>query len=161
MTLEIAEDAVTSYRLEDLVVRFLPPPGHAPIDVPLQRTDLDTAEARMTLPFPGDYLPVLVGPDGPILEAPPISLPYSPEFLPAGDLDGEAVLADLAHQTGGRELGAVEELFEPAASRHARRDLTPILAVAAMILLVLEVAERRLSLSVGIRQRVGRGRSSG
>ncbi len=148
VTLEIDPEATARVRATPVVLRLLSPPGKDPIDVNLEWLRPDLGVARVTLPSPGDYLPVVdLGKAG-VITGPPVSLAYSPEFLP--DLDpgaGKNVLENLAQATGGSRLGTVDALFDDQGlePRGGRRDFTPWLAAIALLLLVLEVAERRLA----------------
>ncbi len=58
----------------------------------------------------------------------------------------QGVLSALTTQTGGRILGAGDEPFAPQAQGyHSRRQLTTLLCTLAMILLLLDIALRRLA----------------
>jgi hypothetical protein len=56
--------------------------------------------------------------------------------------DGRAVLAELARRTGGREWSWGMPLFDLPA--HGPRSLAPALAWLTLVLLVVDVADRRL-----------------
>ncbi len=76
----------------------------------------------------------------------PAAALYSPEFRPDGDAVSGADIAELADSTGGRELLLPDGLWDELPSRLRRFNLTPWIALAAVLLLLLEVAERRLGL---------------
>ncbi|MBW2262102.1 MAG: VWA domain-containing protein [Deltaproteobacteria bacterium] len=147
--IEVDAETALSSRTSPLSLRLLSPPGTEPIDVPLVWDGPTTAVARTSLSSPGHYLPVLDLGDGGLLRAPPLTLPYSPEFLPTHELSGEEILASLARATDGRDLTSVEEVFETDETSEATAwlDVSPWLALAILILLLLEIAEKRLALS--------------
>jgi len=147
--IEVDEETALASRTSPLSLRLLSPPGTEPIDVPLVWDGPTTAVARTTLSSPGHYLPVLDLGDGGVLRAPPVTLPYSPEFLPTHDLSGEEILASLARATGGKDMTTAEEIFETEETSEATAwlDVSPWLALAILVLLLLEIAEQRLALS--------------
>jgi Mg-chelatase subunit ChlD len=74
---------------------------------------------------------------------PPVCLPYSPEFAPDQPGRGEAALAQIATTTGGKERVEIPKMWDelPVKSRYV--ELAPWLLVAAAILFLLEIFERR------------------
>jgi Mg-chelatase subunit ChlD len=74
---------------------------------------------------------------------PPVCLPYSPEFAPDQPGHGAAALAEIATTTGGKERVEIPKIWSelPVKSRYVV--LAPWLLVAATILFLLEVLERR------------------
>lgn len=74
-----------------------------------------------------------------------VTVGYSSEYdLRAAD--GLSLLARIAEETGGRLLENPAELFaERGTQTRARRDITTPLLIAALILFVLDAAQRRLS----------------
>lgn len=72
---------------------------------------------------------------------PPVSQPFSPEF--AWDEQSPRFLAQLAKSTGGHERLRPAEVWNRISGRTVTRDLTPLLALIATILLLAEVLERR------------------
>jgi hypothetical protein len=128
--------------------------------VPLEWEAGDTATGRAALTKPGHYLPVVdLGGDG-LLRGPPVSVPYSPEFLPVDEEEGRALLRGLAAATDGRTLAVAGEAFRRAGTvaPGGRLDLRPWLALAALLVLLVEVAERRLGLLGWLRGALGRPR---
>jgi hypothetical protein len=78
-----------------------------------------------------------------------VSLAYSPEFAPALDPKaGERRLAALAEATGGRVEPPVSELFAGSRASGGVTDLTLPLALLALLLLLAEIAVRRLDLPI-------------
>ncbi|HET8797817.1 MAG TPA: vWA domain-containing protein, partial [Thermoanaerobaculia bacterium] len=107
-------------------------PDDLAIDVPLiaGRTTLSTVDApglgRVTLP--------------------PVVLPFSPELAQAKAGEGRTSLDRLARATGGRERLRIAEVWRdlPRTARHVPLRL-PLL-IAAIVLLLVEVLERRMRL---------------
>jgi hypothetical protein len=80
----------------------------------------------------------------PPVALPPVCLPYSPEFKPTDNDTGLVALDKLARATGGKERVEVAGIWKEL-PRHPRLiSLTPWLALAAVVVLLLEVLERRM-----------------
>jgi Mg-chelatase subunit ChlD len=77
---------------------------------------------------------------------PPVCLPYSPEFRPVDRAQGLASLEYLARATQGKERIAPGETWKDLLKRPRRIELAPWLALAALVLFLLEVLERRTGL---------------
>ncbi len=144
---EMDDETATALRTAAATVRFLAPPGEDPLDVPLVFTGPNTAVASVDLDRPGHYLPVLDMGEAGVLRAPAITLPYSPEFLPQV-ISGEETLAALSKATGGQPLVSAGDAFdtEGITATAAWRDISHLFALAALLFLLLEIAQRRLSL---------------
>jgi hypothetical protein len=91
------------------------------------------------------YQAVVESPGTSPIELPPATLPYSPELaLRSGDDAGEDVLTQLARATGGGSFASVDDLQRVRATPgDAERPLTPWLAAALLLLLLLDIAHRR------------------
>ncbi len=114
----------------------------APIEVPLRWEAEDRLGAHVTLPGTGTFHPVIrVG--GRALRAPPVTLPYAPEFEPGSAREGREVLVRLAESTGGQERLSMTGLFADAGRSQSRFALAPILVAFAVVLLLAEVFVRR------------------
>ena len=74
----------------------------------------------------------------------PVELPYSPEFNPNQTSGRE--LTELLRASGGRERIAIEETWEDIPRRLRAFPLTPFFCLAAILLFLAEVAERRFLL---------------
>ena len=74
----------------------------------------------------------------------PVELPYSPEFNPSRTSGRE--LAELLRASGGRERIAVEETWDDIPKRLRAFPLTPFFCLAAILLFLFEIAERRFLL---------------
>ena len=77
---------------------------------------------------------------------PPACLPYSPEFKPAEPGQGQKVLARLARMTGGAQRTNLAGIWGEIPSQPRYVNLAPWLVVAAILLLLVEVLERRTGL---------------
>lgn len=120
-----------------------------------QRAMSLTASDRLTLTVPlggRETVVPAVRLDGETIPLTPAVLPYSPEHRPetgvasAGGLasDGERVLARLSERTGGRERVTLASMWEEMPASVRLTELRPWLAALAVVVLLLEVAERRL-----------------
>ena len=74
----------------------------------------------------------------------PVELPYSPEFNPNQAFGRE--LTELLRAGGGRERIAVEETWNDIPKRLRAFPLTPFFCLAAILLFLFEIAERRFLL---------------
>ena len=74
----------------------------------------------------------------------PVELPYSPEFQPNRNSGRE--LTELLRASGGRERIAIEETWDDLPKRLRAFPLTPLFCLAAILLFLLEIAERRFLL---------------
>jgi Mg-chelatase subunit ChlD len=74
---------------------------------------------------------------------PPVCLPYSPEFVPEQTGRGVSALAQIAATTGGVERGELPKIWDALPEKSRFVPLAPWLYIAATILFLLEVLERR------------------
>ncbi len=81
----------------------------------------------------------------------PATLPYSPEFRPSDESAGRRLLALLADRTGGRERGELTSIWSDLPESIRIFALQPWLFSLAIVLLILEVAERRVGVLAGVR----------
>lgn len=131
---------------EDLVFERKEP-GRLLVRVPLRGTGVHRAAVQV---------------GGETIRMPPLCLPYSPEFAPAFDARaGERTLRSLARATGG-EFGAnVEAIVAGERRSTGGFDLGPPLAIALVVVLLLEITLRRWQVMLPVpawlrrRQRVG------
>jgi Mg-chelatase subunit ChlD len=75
---------------------------------------------------------------------PPVCLPYSPEFKPVDNDTGLLALDRLARATGGKERVEVAGVWKELPHHPRLITLTHWLALAALVVLLLEVLERRM-----------------
>ncbi len=127
---------------------IVPPGDAAPQKLTLSWTGEDTLEARFPIQKDGIYLGAVDTGQERVLPLAPLSLPYSPEFEPRQDPDeGKKTLAQIARVTGGIERTAWDDVFNASRLRDRQvRDLILPLAVALLLLHILEIGGRRLLL---------------
>lgn len=108
----------------------------------------DTLEARFPVQEAGVYLGAVRTGRGDVLPLAPLSLPYSPEFEPRADpKEGQKTLGQIARVTGGTERTSWDDVFDASRLRNRQiRDLVIPIALALLVLHVLEVGGRRLLL---------------
>ncbi len=126
------------------------PPGEGRIE-PLRPdftwTGPDTLEARLRLDRTGSWRTLVATSGGELKRGPAITLPYSPEFDPREGLPtGREVLAEVADLSGGVERADVLGVLQNPPRSARRASLLPWLFLLGVILLVVEIAGRRLSL---------------
>ncbi len=122
-----------------------------------------TLRARMSWTSPDDlsldipltagltYLSTVDAPGLGRVTLPPVILPFSPELAQARAGEGRSALERIARATGGRERLSVGEIWKdvPRQARHV--PLRTWLVLAAIAMLLLEVAERRMRLFASVR----------
>jgi Mg-chelatase subunit ChlD len=146
LEIEAARDAELA--LDGLTATLVAPDGSS-LPLTLTRLSPTRLQARAPLRAEGAWRAVVATPGGGVLRVPPVSLAYSPEFAPALDPQaGERRLAALAQTTGGRVQPPVSELLAGSRVSGGITALGPWLAGAALLLLLLEIAVRRLDLPV-------------
>lgn len=117
----------------------------------IQRTTLtwtgaDTLDREAALQGRETVLATVVVPGQEPVALPPVCLPYSPEFQPAEKGRGLAALEHLARASGGKERLELAGVWKEL-PRHVRLvSLAPWLLGAAVVLILLEVFERRSGL---------------
>jgi hypothetical protein len=117
----------------------------------IQRTTLswtgaDTLDLERALQGRDTVLATVAVPGHEPVALPPVCLPYSPEFQPAEKGRGLATLEHLARASGGKERLELADVWKEL-PRHVRLvSLAPWLLSAAIVLLLLEVFERRSGL---------------
>jgi Mg-chelatase subunit ChlD len=117
----------------------------------IQRTTLswtgaDTLDLEKALQGRDTVLASVTVPGHEPVALPPVCLPYSPEFQPAEKGRGLATLEHLARASGGKERLELADVWKEL-PRHVRLvSLAPWLLSAVVVLLLLEVFERRSGL---------------
>ena len=77
---------------------------------------------------------------------PPVCQPYGPEFAPARFRDGLTELKELASVTGGREIIDLGQVWKSLPAKVQFRNLAAELLFLALLVFIIEVAERRTGL---------------
>jgi len=120
-------------------------PGESPakLSAALQWKDADLLEAAIPIAGRETVLNTVAVPGQQTVTLPPVCLPYSPEFAPEQPGRGAAALEQIATTTGGKERAEIPKIWAdlPVASRYV--ELAPWLLVAAAILFLMEILERR------------------
>jgi uncharacterized membrane protein len=105
-------------------------------------------EARSRLSAEGIALGTVALADGRTIRLPPVALPYSPEFERGGEPQrGERLLRRIAAESGGVVNPAATELLRGERAGKGWRPVGFELLLAALLLLMLEIAVRRLELA--------------
>ncbi|MEM1062375.1 MAG: vWA domain-containing protein, partial [Planctomycetota bacterium] len=116
-----------------------------------------TLTARFPLKSAGAYRTVVRSEGGAVVRGPVVSLPYSTELAPrTGRRGGLETLRELASSTGGVERFDLRTVFEDLPRTAATVSLTPPLLIATLVLLVVEIAGRRLDLWRLLATRLGK-----
>lgn len=118
----------------------------------LERVGENRFEARTTLAKEGIALGTLALADGRSISLPPVALPYSPEFEPNPDAQrGERLLRRVASESNGVAAVGAADFWRGERSGKGWRVITSELVLAALVLLLLEIAVRRLQLVESVR----------
>lgn len=148
-----AEDGKITYTLPEemtgteyaVSARVAGPAGET-LEIPLERTAASRYEAALDMDAPGAYaVEITVRQDGETVAglAGGAVISYSREY----DLREKdtGALQKLSADTGGRAAAAPEELLSfPETAARTRRSLTSALLTAALVILLLDIAQRRL-----------------
>lgn len=123
-------------------------PGRpAPLEPDFTWTGPDTLEGRFRMDRTGSWRTLVQTRGGEIKRGPAVTLPYSPEFDPReGQPSGSEVLAEVADLSGGVERPDVLDVLHNPPRSARTSSLLPWLFIAGIVLLILEIAGRRLSL---------------
>lgn len=113
----------------------------------MQYEDADTLTIELPVSGENSYLSTvkLPGMETPVT-MPPACLPYSPEFMPDNNDRGEMTLQNLAKATSGVERVDLAGVWQDIPKRSQYLPLGSWLIVFAVILLLVEVLERRTSM---------------
>ncbi|MCP3139205.1 VWA domain-containing protein [Pyxidicoccus xibeiensis] len=122
---------------------LLPGDGRtAPVERPMRWEDEDRLVAEYPLEGSGTWHPV-VRLGSRVLRAPPVALPYAPEFEPGSAKEGLELLRAVAAVGGGVERLSMTGLFMEAPESQGRWALAPWLVALALAVLLAEVVVRR------------------
>lgn len=114
----------------------------APLELPMRWEDEDRVGAHWVLPGSGTWHPVVKLGDR-LFRAPPVTLPWAPEFEPAPVKEGKALLTSVTVAGNGVERLAIVGLFKDAVESEAAVPLAPWLVAVAVLVLLGEVFVRR------------------
>jgi len=126
-------------------------PGSAPQTrkSSLQFVDADTLAVEIPVFGSDTFLSTVEVPGQNAVTLPAVCLPYSPEFQPADIGQGPQSLVRLAKITGGKERIDLAGIWDDLPKRPQMIALSKWLPLAAVVLLLLEVLERRTGLLTG------------
>ena len=102
------------------------------VDIPIHGSE--TVLATVTVPSAGHF------------SLPPVCLPYSPEFNFATAESGLETMERLAHATDGKTRINLGEIWDDLARQPRLLELKPWLLIAALVILLVEILERRTGL---------------
>ncbi|MFN0205353.1 MAG: VWA domain-containing protein [Planctomycetota bacterium] len=129
-----------------LTARITDPSGSTH-ELKLERVDTNRFEARYPLTKEGISLGTVKINEKDFISLPPMALPYSPEFERAQDPEqGAKLLRQIAEVSGGIFEPEIGTLFKGDRAAKSWRLLTRELLWAAVLLLTIEIAGRRLGL---------------
>ncbi|MFZ5439454.1 MAG: VWA domain-containing protein [Myxococcota bacterium] len=123
-----------------------------PLELPMRWEDEDRVGAHFVLPGSGTWHPVVKLGER-LFRAPPVTLPWAPEFEPAPASEGKQLLTQVAKAGGGLERIAMVGLFKDAIESEAALALAPALLALSVALLVAEVFLRRFLSGPRLRRR--------
>jgi Mg-chelatase subunit ChlD len=123
-------------------------PGQTPLSkqTTLRWVGPDMLTAEVPLSGSETALATVEVPGADPVALPPVTLPYSPEFQPAEGDRGIPALERMARATGGKERVELPGAWKELPRRPRYISIAPWLLLAAVLLLVLEVLERRTGL---------------
>ncbi len=120
-------------------------PGREPAREQLRSTLISADKFAVDIPLSSDktvLATVDAGATGNVT-LPPVCLPYSPEYLPEDAVGGQETLQRLSRMTGGGRLADLTGIWDSLEGRPVYVDMTPWLAMVAIVLFLLEILERR------------------
>ena len=149
-TLSLAADDDAGRAVNGLTVQaqFVGPDGTGPAAT-LAQSAAGRSAAELDLPAEGAYLVRLTAlRDGRHVGATTTGavVPYSPEYADPSGAATDPRLAAMAAATGGRVIGAPDEVFVPVPGALRRTEVWPWLMLMAALLLPVDIAARRLRL---------------
>ena len=112
----------------------------------LSWTSADTLGVDIPIHGSETVLTTVEVPGGGNISLPPVCLPYSPEFKPVNTESGLATMERLSKATDGKQRINLGEIWDDLPRQPRLISLQPWLLILALILLLLEVLERRTGL---------------
>lgn len=123
-----------------------------PVELPMRWEDEDRQGAHFVLPGTGTWHPVVKLGDR-VFRAPPVTLPWVPEFEPAPPKEGRAALVNVAKAGAGVERLSMTGLFSEGQQSFARVPIAPFLVGFGVLMVVAEVFVRRFLSGPRLRKR--------
>ena len=112
----------------------------------LSWTSADTLAVDIPIHGSETVLTTVQIPGGGNISLPPVCLPYSPEFKPAHTESGVTTMERLAKATDGKQRINLGQIWDDLPRQPRLISLQPWLLIAALLLLLLEILERRTGL---------------
>ena len=112
----------------------------------LSWTSADTLAVDIRIHGSETVLTTVEIPGGGNISLPPVCLPYSPEFKPVHTESGVATMEQLSNATGGKQRINLSEIWDDLPRQPRLVSLQPWLLIAALLLLLFEILERRTGL---------------
>lgn len=149
VTLELDPERVDTRTFESPTLSAVLPGDdrEEPLEIPFVWRGAHTLEARFMLTRTGTYHTIVkLGPQN-FVRGPVVTLPYSPEHAPRSISEsGERILRNVAEMTGGTERIDALEIFNNPPRTAGMHPLAIWLLAFGIVLLLVEIAGRRLSL---------------
>jgi hypothetical protein len=118
-----------------------------PIEPEFLWTGPDTLRARFRMDRTGTYRTLVKTHERKFARGPAVTLPYSPEYVPRIGLPaGAETLGEMSRLSGGRERTDVLEILDDPPRSARSMSLLPWLLICGILLLLVEIAGRRLAL---------------
>lgn len=123
-------------------------PGQKPTveKIPLQWTGADVLSAETNLSGGETLITSLDLEEAGQTTLPPVCLPYSPEFAPRREGEGIEALERLARATGGKERIDLTSIWGDLPKTPRNISLGPWLLLTAIVLLLMDILQRRTGL---------------
>ena len=149
VTLELDPDRPGKQAIESPLLTVIPPGDEREkvLEIPFEWQGANTLQARFKLSQTGTYRPLVKLGAKSFVRGPTVTLPYSPEFAPRDAANsGLTLLKSLADKTGGKARVNPQEVLADPPRASTTWPLASLLFWSSILLLVLEIAGRRLSL---------------
>lgn len=117
------------------------PPGKQ--TMPLEWENADLLEAAIPMNGRETVLNTVEIPGQQAVTLPPVCLPYSPEFAPEQPGRGAATLEQIATTSGGKDRLQIPDTWAELQIKPRYIEIVPWLFIAAVVLFLLEIFERR------------------
>ena len=125
------------------VIRTKPGAGTSVDEMRLSWKSSDEMSAFIPVRGAETILPVAQLPDGGVKRLPAYRRPYSSEFRPDPDGEGEALLRKISGLTGGERVADLASAWNKMDRGNVRVELSPWFYLAAALLFLLEIIDRR------------------
>lgn len=135
--------AISGNGLPLKVIRTRPGAGTTVDEMRLSWKSADEMSAFIPVRGAETILPVVQLPDGGVKRLPAYRRPYSAEFKPDPDGEGEALLRRISGLTGGERVADLASIWNRMERGDVRVEVAPWFYLAAAVLFLLEIIDRR------------------